>query len=110
MTVRRQKDECFDAPPPTIAAAVRAVLCHTPPYRATTETEKDCAFKTNVKPSWWLLGTDMSVKLQPSASGTRVVSTIESQWFICGDVFDYYNQYLRDFFTELEMELGSHRA
>src|SRR6267378_333049 len=108
MSVRRQKDDHFDATPPAVAAAVRVVLSRHPPYHCTTETAKDAAFKTNVKPSWWLLGTDMTIELQSSPTGTQIVAKTKSQWFILGDVFDYYNRYLRDFFRDVQAELQSH--
>lgn len=110
MSVRRQIDDCFDATPPAVAAAVRVVLSRRPPYIHTSETQRDTTFKTNVKPSWWLLGTDMTIELQPSPTGTQVVAKTVSQWFILGDVFDYYNRYLRDFFRDVRAELQSHRV
>ncbi len=108
MSVRRQKDDCFDATPPAVAAALRVVLSRRPPYSHTTETQRDTTFKTNVKPSWWLLGTDMTIELQPSPTGTQVVAKTASQWFILGDAFDYYNRYLRDLFRDVRAELQSH--
>ena len=110
MSVRRQNDDCFDATLPAVAAAVRVVLSRRPPYVRTIETERDTAFKTSVKPSWWLLGTDMTVELQPSPTGTQVLAKTKSQWFIVGDVFEYYSGYLRDFFRDVRTELQSRRA
>lgn len=110
MTVQRHSDDYFDAAPSVVASAVRTVLARRPPYIQTSEMEKDVVFKTNVKPSWWLLGTDMTIQLQPSSGGTRVVAKTESQWFILGDVFNFYNHYIRDFLkhvrTELERQSG----
>ena len=107
MPVRRQKDDCFDAAPLDVAAAVRAVLSRRPPYVHMTETQSDTTFNTNVKPSWWLLGTDLTIELQGSPTGTQVVAKTTSQWFILGDVFNYYNRYLRDFFIDVRAELQS---
>ena len=109
MSVRRQKHDCFDATPPAVAAAVRVVLSRRPPYIHATETQRDTRFKTNVKPSWWLLGTDMTIELQPSPTGTQVVAKTASQWFILGDVFDFYNRYLCDFFRDVKWELQKYR-
>ena len=110
MSVQRQKDDSFDAAPAAVAAAVRSVLSHRPPYVSTSETERDTTFETNVKPSWWLLGTDMTVEILPVPTGTQVVAKTKSQWFIFGDVFDYYNGYLRDFLSDVRTELQRHRA
>ena len=105
MTIRRQSDDFFEAAPPAVATAVRTVLSKRPPYVKTSETEKDTVFKTNIRPSWWLVGTDMTSRLQPSAGGTQVVATTKSQWLIMGDVFNYYSRYIQDFLKDLRIEL-----
>jgi len=110
MTVRRHSDDYFEAAPPAVAGAVRIVLARRPPYIQTSELEKDVVFKTNVKPSWWLLGTDMTIQLQPSSGGTQVVAKTQSQWFILGDIFNYYNRYIRDFLRDLRSELQRQKA
>ena len=110
MTVRRHSDDFFDAAPPAVASAARTVLARRPPYVHTTETEKDAVFKAHVKPRWWLLATEMTVQLQASSGGTQVVVKTESQWFIMGDIFNYYNRYIRDFLRDLRTELQRQRA
>ena len=105
MTVRRHSDDCFDAVPAVVAKAVRTVLARRPPYAKVNEAEKDRIFKTNVKPSWWLLGTELIIELQPSSGGTQVRVDTKSQWFIMGDVLDYYNGYIRDLLRDLRTEL-----
>jgi hypothetical protein len=101
MTVRRRKTESFNANCPEVASAVRTVLSRRPPYVKLAETEEGNAFETNVKPSWWLLGTDMTIELQPIPTGTQIIAQTKSQFFIFGDVFDYYNGYLCDFFRDV---------
>jgi hypothetical protein len=110
MTVRRHSDDYFDAAPSAVATAVRIVLSRRPPYIQTSETEKDAIFKTNVKPRWWLLGTDMTIHLQPSSGGTQVIAKTESQFFIFGDVFNFYNRYIRDFLRDLRTQLHGQKA
>lgn len=110
MPVHRQQTDHLDAQPPAVAAAVRIVLSRRPPYDHATELKRDAIFKANVKPSRWLLGTDMTIELQPSPAGTQVVAKTASQWFIIGDVFDYYNRYLLDFFTAVRAELQNQSA
>lgn len=105
MTVVRHFDGLFDAPLATVANGVRTVLGKKPPYRTTIEVTKDTLFKTNVKPCWWLMGTNMTIKLQPSSDRTQVVVETRSQWFIIGDIFDYYNRYIRDFLRDLENQI-----
>ena len=105
MTVRRHSDDNFAEPPPEVARAVRAVLACRPPYVKADELEKDTIFRTNVKPNWWLLGTEMVIRLDSSSGGTRVRAETRSQWFILGDIFGYYNEYIRDFFGALRAEI-----
>ncbi len=101
MTVRRHKTESFNATCPEVAFAVRKVLSRCPPYVKMVETAEGKAFATNVKPSPWLLGTNMTIELQPIPTGTQVVAQTKSQLFIFGDVLDYYNGYLCDFFRDV---------
>jgi hypothetical protein len=105
MTVQRHSDDYFEVPLAMVANAVRKILASKPPYRNTTEIEKDKVFKTNVKPGWWLMGTDMTINLISSSGGTNVVVETKSQLFIVGDVFDYYNRYIRYFMRELRIHL-----
>jgi hypothetical protein len=105
MTVVRHFDGLFDAPLVTVANGVRAVLVKKPPYRNTIEVAKDTLFKTNVKPSWWLMGTNMTIKLQPSSDRTQVVVETRPQWFITGDIFGCYNRYIRDFLRDLQNQI-----
>jgi hypothetical protein len=105
MTVVRHLDGFFDAPLVTVANGVRTVLAKKPPYRNTIEVAKDTLFKTNVKPSWWLMGTDMTIKLQPSSGRTQVVVKTQSQRFVVGDIFDCYKRYIRDFLRDLQNQI-----
>ncbi len=105
MTVRRHSKDYFDAAPLIVAGAVRIVLTKRPPYFKTGEMDEGMFFSTNVRPKWWLLGTDMTIQLQPLSGGTEVVANTNSQWFIMGDVFGYYNRYIRDFLRDLRIEL-----
>jgi hypothetical protein len=105
MPVRRQKDENYEAPLEAVTAAVRVVLSRVPPYYSTKETVPLTGFSTSIRPSYLLLPTAMTVELQPISSGTRVVAKTVSQWFILGDVFGYYDRYLREFFSAVVAEL-----
>jgi hypothetical protein len=110
MTVQRYSEDQFDAPPLDVATAVRTILARCPPYIESSESEKDLIFKTNVKPFRGLLRTNMTVRLQPSFGGTRVLAETRSQWFIMGDVFDMYNRYIRDFLRDLHTELQKQKT
>ena|SRR5436190_11367583 len=110
MAVRREAIDYLEGSPQFVAWAVRQVLAKHPPYTESSEVEKDALFKTIVSPHWWLLGTEMRVRLRPSSGGTQVVAETTSQWFIMGDVFDYYNRYIREFFQDLRTEIVKNKA
>lgn len=105
MPVRRQKDEYYEAPLEAVTAAVRVVLSRVPPYCSTEETVPLTGFSTRIRPSYLLLPTAMTVELQLTSSGIRVVAKTVSQWFIFGDFFGYYDRYLREFFNAVVAEL-----
>jgi hypothetical protein len=47
----------------------------------------------------------MTIQLLASSGGTQVVATTRSQWFMLGDVFNFYNRYIRGFLKDLRAEL-----
>ena len=105
MPVRRQKYEYYEAPLDAVTKAVRLILSRVPPYYHTTEIVPFTGFSTRIRPNYLLLPTTMTVELQPASGGTRVVAKTVSQWFILGDIFCYYDRYLREFFNAVEAEL-----
>ena len=105
MTVRRHADAHFDASPMLVARAARVVLSQCPPYVQTYEVEENAIFKTNVRPYWWLTGTDMTIRLSASTVGTTVSVDTKSQVFILGDVFGFYDRYIQSFFSDLRRVL-----
>ena len=105
MAIHRKKDACLDVSLTEAAAAVRTVLARHPPYLDTVELQGGTIFRTNVKPSRWLLDTEMVIELQPTSTGVRVIARTSSQWYIIGDVFGFYNRYLRKFFFDVKAEL-----
>jgi hypothetical protein len=108
MTVRRRATIDFNAERPAVAAVVKSVLACNPPYRWSREVDPERVFTTNVKPSWWLLGTKMTVELEAAHCPTTMNVQTKSQWFILGDVFGYYNHYIREF--ESAVREGLERA
>src|SRR5947209_2912549 len=110
MTVHRHSNDYFDAAPPEVANAVRSVLAQRPPYLNPNELEKDAVFKTNVRPSWWLAGTDMIIRLTPLSGGTQVFARTESQKYIFGDIFNFYNRYIQDLLVDIRTELQKQKA
>jgi hypothetical protein len=65
-------------------------------------------FVTNVRPSRWMMGTEMTIAIRPSLSQhgrTHVVADTKSQWFVLGDIEGHYAEHLRVFMAELRAEL-----
>ncbi|MHB8637879.1 MAG: hypothetical protein ACYC96_15560 [Fimbriimonadaceae bacterium] len=115
MTVYRDSDDQFQASPAEVAAAARVILAHSPYYRHLRELVPGARFEALVKPGWsplyWLiLSTPMVVQLAPVGGGTKVHVETKSQWFILGDVFNYYNRYIATFLRELRAELAKASA
>jgi hypothetical protein len=52
----------------------------------------------------------MTIELQPIPTGTQVVAQTKSQVYIFGDVLDYYNRYLSDFFTDVRAVLQREKS
>jgi len=113
MTVRREQSEVFHASTVEVGEAVRSVLASGRPsykYHHTVETNDHLIFKTEVRPSWWplLAATELSIRLTPSDSHTKVIIDTRSQSFIFGDVFDIYNGYIRDFLGAIRSRVETH--
>ena len=92
-----------------VSFATRAILSRKPPYEETTEENSPNVFTTTIRPSLLMLSTNMVVTITQTAQGTQVEARTKSQWFILGDVFDYYNKYLTDFFEALRAEVQLHK-
>jgi hypothetical protein len=105
MTVRRHAETYLNAAPADVAEAIRWVIGNDPPYSHTIEKADGMEFRTRVRPNWWFLSTEMTVQIQPQSEGTRVIADTKSQFFIVGDLPDFYNHYLRDFLRDVQLEL-----
>jgi hypothetical protein len=81
------------------------VLSQKPPYVLACEVEKNTVFKTNVRPAWWLSGTDMTIQLTASPDGTTVTAGTKSQAYIMGDVFGFYGRYIQSFLSDVRRVL-----
>jgi hypothetical protein len=101
MTVRRSARADFHCRADEVATHVRAVLASGADYRHTAEIERGRLFETVVRPSLWLLGTRLQIRLEDHGDSTSVACETISQWFIAGDAFNYYRRYLHTFLDAL---------
>ncbi len=106
MTVKRELAECFNIPSADISESILNILKgKQPSYKYVNASEvKENYFKTTIKPNIWplLLSTKFEVQITPVGSHIKVVAkTISQRYLFGGDVFDFYNGYIRDFFSTL---------
>jgi hypothetical protein len=102
MAVHRNRSITLQIREDEVVEQARKILLGNPAYKNTKEQDKGC-FVTNVNPSWWLLGTAMTVRITGGEDSTTIVQvSTKSQPFIMGDVFDYYNRYIQEFLSALQ--------
>jgi hypothetical protein len=105
MTVQREAKEIVRGSLRDVAAAVRRVLVRNHSYSRVVELEQNRQFRVNVKPRWWLAGTNMIIVLDEVETGINVSVQTVSQRLVFGDVFDCYRRYIRDFLEKLKKEI-----
>ena len=106
MTVKRELAESFNIPSADISESILNILKgKQPSYKYVNTSEvKENYFKTTIEPNIWplLLSTKFEVQIIPDGSQSKVVAkTISQPYLFGGDVFDFYNGYIRDFFSTL---------
>ncbi len=106
MTVRRQKEAIFQTPKTVVVECVRKVLHSNPFYTHVVESIEG-SFLTLVQPNFLFLDTPMTILLETIETGTLIKVTTESQPFILGDIFNFYNRYITDFLTVLKEEINN---
>jgi hypothetical protein len=110
MTVEREHAEKFRASFSSVLDAIREVLAEGHPshsYEDTVEAESGRRITTTVKPWQWplFLTTAMSIDLDPDDTSTRVTVRLRSQWFLIGDIFNFYGGYIRDLLQAVHTKL-----
>ncbi len=112
MTVKREQTELFDISAQEVMEIIRAILIRGQAdykYENTVESGEAPTFKTIIKPSRpLLLSTKMQIQIDGMDSKTKVVVETKSQWFIFGDIADFYGGYIRDVFGSIHSEKMGH--
>jgi hypothetical protein len=106
MTVKRELAESFNVPSADISESILNILKgKRPSYKyVNTSVVMVNYFKTTIEPNIWplLLSTKFEVQIIPDGSQSKVVAkTISQPYLFGGDIFDFYNGYIRDFFSTL---------
>ena len=107
MTVERKQTEMIDAALPDVLNTVRSVLTNGKAayrYENTIESEEGRVIDTVIRPHQsWLLSTKLCIHLYAFDTKTKVVIETKSQWFLFGDIADYYGGYIRDLFESIRL-------
>ena len=106
MTVRRSAQQSFKLDKISLARYVRSVLATKTIYKDLREYGDGSSFLVNVKPSPLLLGTNMRIDLHEEDSNTIVTVTAQSQPWMIGDAFGFYDRYIADFLSGLRRAVG----
>lgn len=108
MTVQRVSSERFNSSADLVADALADILAQGQPtyqYRGPEFTDSKMKVTAIIRPnSFWLLSTRLYVDIESQNSIQTLVTTrTKSQWFIMGDIFNYYNSYLEDLLNSLRI-------
>lgn len=108
VTVRRSDTATFGVPPDHTADIIRGVLAkNRPSYRYTNVVESpEHHWTARIMPDGWplLLSTRIDVHCVGVDGGSRVTIRTLSQFFIMGDVFNFYRRYIRDVLAAIDEE------
>ena len=115
MTVERQDSAQFGASREQLFGSILRVLkSGQRTYRyVDTEIDKDSGnVHTRVKPNWWpiLLSTRLDIRVEGDDTASSVVVRTRSQWFLIGDIFDFYGGYIRDMLSSLRSEMAAEQG
>jgi len=109
MTVKRELTELFDAPLPQVTQAIHVVLEKGQAnykYRETAASDGGTKIETKISPLHSrFLSTTMIIELISDGARSRITARTKSQWYIFGDVFDFYRGYIRDLLWSVQQEL-----
>ena len=107
MTIERVASEEFNATAVSVAEALVVILDQGQPtyqYRDCEFSDSGMTIATVIRPNWWplLMSTRLYIQVEPRDVNLTVVTAhTKSQWFIMGDVFNFYLGYLNDMLGSL---------
>jgi hypothetical protein len=107
MTVQRKQTEIIDAALPDVLKTVRSALVNGKSsyrYEDKVESEGGREIDTVIRPHQaGMLSTKLRIRLYAFETKTKVVIETKSQWYLFGDVADYYGGYIRDLFESIRL-------
>jgi hypothetical protein len=101
MTVKRQGEATFNIDKARLVEFTQTILSANPIYKDTKKSGED-SFTTNVKPSFYLLSTPMTISFKEVGTAITVKVSTTSQSFLIGDKFGTYDRYIKNFLEELK--------
>jgi len=110
MTVVRQNSEKFDTSPEHLLDCLLTILKTGQQKYSYVDAEVDRdsgKIHTRIRPNLWplLLSTRLDIQIQGGDMTSNVIVRTRSQWFILGDVFNFYRSYIKDLLNSLRFEV-----
>src|SRR5689334_14780948 len=102
--MQKHDSELFHCTIASLRQSVKNVLRDQSIYKHVGEKKDGMVFKVKIKPSVWLLSTDMAITLKETDSGTVVEIVVTSQPWIFADITGTYSRYIRNFLRNLKYE------
>ncbi|MCP4598644.1 hypothetical protein [Neptuniibacter sp.] len=110
MTVKRQDSETFKTSKENIWTILDEILDDGQKaysYINTRIIQHDDTIHTTIEHDYspFTLSTQLKITIQDKGDSTVVTAYTTSQWFIIGDIFNYYRKYIRDLFRSIEIKI-----
>ncbi len=104
MTVIRKGLEVFEIDKNIIINQIEKIIKQNKQYRKIREYDNKII--VNVKPNIFLLGTEMEIEIEQTGKKFAVKVKTTSQKLIMGDIFGYYDRYIREFLDALKYSIA----
>lgn len=106
MAVERSHFETYEISMEPLVKAIQEILdkgCYDYSYVKTEYNEHSMIFHTKSKPTVWpmMAATKFVIELKPAGNHIVVGARTRSQLFVMGDIFNFYQSYINDFFESL---------
>ena len=109
MTVRRQSSEDFEASQEQLLGHILEILNTGQEKYSYVEIEANHdtgQINTRIRPnSWLLLSTRLRIQVKGSNAASTIIVSTCSQWWIFGDILNYYHSYIRDILSTLRSKV-----
>ena len=98
MSVNRSRKVTFDIASHSLIDAVGQAARS---YRHARPLTGGGGWEMSVRPHWYLLPTRLRAEVSGSGQRSELCVSTSSQWFIVGDVFNFYGRYVDAFIADV---------